>query len=111
MRNEDQHCLNKNRDKEAEITLRVPSNEKKTEMRLGATRPVANARICVGAGRPAISVGLLTVRFRNAQHIIPALLILGLYASPVAWSVSAVPTHHRLVYLLNPRMGLLEAYR
>ena len=58
-----------------------------------------------------LMAGSLMVRFRDVQHIIPTFLTLGLYISPVAWPVSAVPARYRLVYLLNPLSGLLEAFR
>jgi lipopolysaccharide transport system permease protein len=58
-----------------------------------------------------LMAGALMVRFRDVQHMIPTLLSLGLYASPVTWSVSAVPAQYRLVCLLNPLSGSLEAFR
>jgi lipopolysaccharide transport system permease protein len=58
-----------------------------------------------------LTAGALMVRFRDVQHMIPTLLILGLYISPVAWSVSVVPAGYHLVYHLNPLSGLLEAFR
>jgi lipopolysaccharide transport system permease protein len=58
-----------------------------------------------------LMAGALMVRFRDIQHMIPTLLTLGLYASPVAWSVSAVPARYRPACLLNPLGGLLEAFR
>jgi lipopolysaccharide transport system permease protein len=66
-------------------------------------------------GVMALGIGLFAgsamVRFRDVQHMIPTLLTLGLYVSPVAWSVSAVPKRYSLVYLLNPLSGVLEAFR
>jgi lipopolysaccharide transport system permease protein len=58
-----------------------------------------------------LTAGALMVRFRDVQHMIPTLLTFGLYVSPVAWSVSAVPAPYHLVYHLNPLSGLLEAFR
>ena len=43
--------------------------------------------------------------------MLPVLLQCLLYASPVAYDVSAVPARYRGVYLLNPLAGLLEAFR
>jgi lipopolysaccharide transport system permease protein len=63
----------------------------------------------------AIGVGLYTsalmVSYRDLQYAIPVLLQFLLYASPVAYPVSAVPEHLRGVYYLNPIAGLLEAFR
>jgi lipopolysaccharide transport system permease protein len=73
--------------------------------------PVWMAVLVVMALGIGLMAGALMVRFRDVQHMIPTLLTLGLYASPVAWSVSAVPARYRVVHLLNPLSGLLEAFR
>jgi lipopolysaccharide transport system permease protein len=53
----------------------------------------------------------LMVPYRDLQYVIPVLLQFLLYASPVAYSVAAVPERLRLVFLLNPLSALLEAFR
>jgi len=53
----------------------------------------------------------LMVPYRDLQYVIPVLLQFLLYASPVAYSVGAVPERLRMVFLLNPLSGLLEAFR
>jgi lipopolysaccharide transport system permease protein len=58
-----------------------------------------------------LMAGALMVRYRDVQYIIPVALTLGLYASPVAWPVTAIPGRYRLAYALNPLGGLLEAFR
>ena len=63
----------------------------------------------------AVGVGMyasaLTVSYRDVGFILPVLTQFLLYASPVAYAVSAVPPHLRFVYFLNPLSGLLEAFR
>lgn len=63
----------------------------------------------------ALGIGVytsaLTVRYRDLQYVLPVLLQMLLYASPVAYSVSAVPDRLRPLYFLNPISGLLEAFR
>jgi lipopolysaccharide transport system permease protein len=63
----------------------------------------------------AMGVGLLacglTVRYRDVQYILPVALQFMLYASPVGYSVSAVPENLRQIYMLNPLAPLLEAFR
>lgn len=73
--------------------------------------PVWLALLTIMALGVGLMAGALMVRFRDVQHMIPTLLTLGLYISPVAWPASAVPAQCRLVYLLNPLSGLLEAFR
>jgi lipopolysaccharide transport system permease protein len=65
----------------------------------------------------AISVGIglvaaaLSVSYRDVQYIVPVFMQILLYASPVAYSVSAVPEHLRWIYLINPISAPLEAMR
>lgn len=63
----------------------------------------------------AVGLGLYTsalmVSYRDLQYAIPVLVQLLLYASPVAYAVSAVPERLRAFYFLNPLAGLLEAFR
>ena len=63
----------------------------------------------------ALGIGLfaaaLTVRYRDVQYVLPFMIQLLLYASPVAYGVSAVPAHLRRFYLLNPVAPLLDALR
>jgi lipopolysaccharide transport system permease protein len=62
----------------------------------------------IGAG---LWVGALNVRYRDFNNIIPLLLQIGLYVSPVAYSSRIIPDHWRLIYSLNPMAGLLDGYR
>lgn len=63
----------------------------------------------------SLGIGLiaaaLTVSYRDVQYIMPVVLQILLYASPIAYALSAVPQHLRWVYLLNPLTGPLEAFR
>lgn len=63
----------------------------------------------------ALGLGLfmsaLTVRYRDVQYVLPFVIQLLLYASPVAYGVSVVPEHLRRFYLLNPLAPLLDGLR
>lgn len=63
----------------------------------------------------AMGLGLfmaaLTVRYRDVQYVLPFLIQLLLYASPVAYGVAVVPERVRRFYLLNPVAPLLDALR
>src|SRR5206468_1613529 len=63
----------------------------------------------------ALGIGLMTgawmVRYRDIAHVLPTILQLGMYASPVAWSTVLVPEKYRWVFLANPLSGLLDAFR
>lgn len=63
----------------------------------------------------ALAVGLwssaLNVRYRDVGSIIPFLAQIWMYASPVAYPVSMVPEKWRLLYSLNPMVGVIEGFR
>lgn len=67
------------------------------------------------AAATALGVGLwlaaLNVRYRDIGYVIPFLIQCWLYASPVAYPVSLVPEKWRLLYSLNPMVGVIEGFR
>jgi len=58
-----------------------------------------------------LCLGPLNVRFRDVKHALPFLVQIGMYASPVVYPVSIVPEHWRLLYSLNPMVGVIEGFR
>jgi lipopolysaccharide transport system permease protein len=64
--------------------------------------------LSLGIGLCAAS---LAVSYRDVQYILPVFLQILLYASPIAYAVSAVPEHLRPIYLINPLSSVLEAFR
>jgi lipopolysaccharide transport system permease protein len=61
----------------------------------------------------AVSLWLaaLNVRYHDVAYVIPFLMQIWMYASPVAYPVSIVPPAWRLVYSLNPMAGVIEGFR
>jgi lipopolysaccharide transport system permease protein len=63
----------------------------------------------------AMGLGLLaaalTVSYRDVQYVLPVVTQFLLYASPVAYSLSAVPSAYQVFFMVNPLSGLLEAFR
>jgi lipopolysaccharide transport system permease protein len=55
--------------------------------------------------------GALQVRYRDVAYIVPFLLQFLFYASPVAYSVTAVPAKYRVIYDVNPLTWLLTEFR
>lgn len=53
----------------------------------------------------------LNVRFRDFRHLIPFLLQLGVYVSPVGYSSLVLPDKWRLIYSLNPMVGVIDGFR
>ncbi len=63
----------------------------------------------------SLGVGLwaaaLTVPYRDVQYVLPVAIQLGLYASPIAYSIAAIPQRYRLLYYVNPMASLMDAFR
>jgi lipopolysaccharide transport system permease protein len=63
----------------------------------------------------ALAVGLwlspLNVRYRDVGHTIPFVIQFWMFASPVVYPVSLVPEPWRLIYSLNPMVGVIEGFR
>lgn len=66
-------------------------------------------------GLLSLGLGLLfsalTVRYRDFRHIVPFLLQLGIYASPVGYSTALVPDEWQTLFYLNPIAGIIDAFR
>ena len=63
----------------------------------------------------ALGLGLwlaaLNVTYRDFRYIIPFIVQFGLYLSPVGFSSSIVPEQWRLLYSLNPMVGVIDGFR
>jgi lipopolysaccharide transport system permease protein len=53
----------------------------------------------------------LNVRYRDIQHIVPFLVQLWLFATPIAYPSSLLADHWRTAYALNPMVGVVEGFR
>jgi len=53
----------------------------------------------------------LNVEYRDFRHIIPFVVQFGLYISPVGFSSSIIPARWRLLYSLNPVVGVIDGFR
>ena len=60
---------------------------------------------------PALWITSLNVKYRDFRFIIPFIVQFGLYVSPVGFSSSVVPNEWRLLYSLNPIVGIIDGFR
>lgn len=58
-----------------------------------------------------IWVSALSIRFRDFMQVIPLLLRLGMFISPIGYSLASVPAQYHWWYKLNPVSGLIEGFR
>jgi lipopolysaccharide transport system permease protein len=63
----------------------------------------------------AFGVGLyltaVNVKYRDFRYIIPFIVQFGLYITPVGFSSSVIPEKWRLIYALNPMVGVIDGFR
>lgn len=63
----------------------------------------------------AFAIGQLTaainVRYRDATHVVPVVLQLLMFVSPIVYSSSLVPGAWARLYALNPLVGLIDGFR
>ena len=53
----------------------------------------------------------LNVKCREFRYVIPFVVQFGLYLSPVGFSSTIVPPQWRLLYSLNPMVGVIDGFR
>jgi homopolymeric O-antigen transport system permease protein len=60
---------------------------------------------------PALWITALNIKYRDLRLVIPFLVQLGMYVSPVGFSSSVVPENWRFLYSLNPMVGVIDGFR
>lgn len=56
-------------------------------------------------------IAALNVKYRDFRYLIPFVVQIGLYVSPVGFSSAIVPDEWRFVYSLNPMVGVIDGFR
>jgi lipopolysaccharide transport system permease protein len=62
----------------------------------------------IGAG---LFFASLNVKYRDFRFIVPFVVQVGFYISPVGYSSSLVPEKYRFLYSLNPMVGVIDGFR
>lgn len=62
----------------------------------------------MGAGLVTAALG---VRYRDVRFVLPFVVQCGFFAAPVGYSAAVVPERWRLVFALNPMVGVMEGFR
>jgi lipopolysaccharide transport system permease protein len=60
---------------------------------------------------PALWISALNVKYRDFRYVIPFIVQFGLYVSPVGFSSSVIPDRWRLLYSINPMVGVIDGFR
>jgi lipopolysaccharide transport system permease protein len=60
---------------------------------------------------PGLWITALNLKYRDFRFVIPFLVQIGLYISPVGFSSAIVPEQWRFLYSLNPMVGVIDGFR
>jgi lipopolysaccharide transport system permease protein len=53
----------------------------------------------------------LSIRFRDVKHAMPFVVRMLIYSAPIVYSASSIPEKYRVLYALNPIVGVIEGFR
>jgi lipopolysaccharide transport system permease protein len=60
---------------------------------------------------PGLLLTALNVRFRDFRFVVPFVVQFGLFISPVGYSTDIIPANWRLLFSLNPMVGVIDGFR
>jgi lipopolysaccharide transport system permease protein len=60
---------------------------------------------------PALWITALSVKYRDFRYVVPFIVQLGVYLSPIGFSSQVVPQQWRLLYSLNPIVAVVDGFR
>lgn len=75
------------------------------------TLPLFVAMAFLASLGPGLLLASLNVKYRDFRNVIPFVVQFGLYFSPVGFSSSVIPEQWRLLYSLNPMVGVIDGCR
>jgi len=53
----------------------------------------------------------LAIRFRDVKFALPFVVRMLIYSAPIVYSAASIPETYRMIYSLNPIVGVIEGYR
>ena len=60
---------------------------------------------------PSLWLTAFNVKYRDFRYVIPFIVQFGLYISPVGFTSAIIPDNWRLLYSLNPMVGVIDGFR
>ncbi|PZU97932.1 MAG: phosphate ABC transporter permease [Pseudanabaena sp.] len=75
------------------------------------TLPIFTLIACAASMGVGLWLAALTVQYRDFRFVVPFIVQFGLYISPVGFSSSIVPEQWRLLYSINPMVGVIDGFR
>ncbi len=75
------------------------------------TLPLFILVACAASMGAGLWFAALTVEYRDFRYVVPFIVQLGLYVSPVGFSSSIIPEKWRVLYSINPMVGVIDGFR
>jgi lipopolysaccharide transport system permease protein len=75
------------------------------------TLPLFTLMAFLAALGPGLLLTALNVKFRDFRYVVPFIVQFGLFISPVGFSSEVIPEQWRLIYSLNPIVGVIDGFR
>ena len=76
-----------------------------------ATLPAFVALAFAAAFGAGLCLSALNVKYRDFRYVVPFIIQFGLYVSPVGFASDRIPARWRLLYSLNPMVGVIDGFR
>src|SRR2546423_3207797 len=73
--------------------------------------PLFTILVLITSAGAGLWLAALNVEYRDFRYVIPFIVQFGLFISPVGFSSSVVPEKWRLLYSLNPMVGVIDGFR
>lgn len=73
--------------------------------------PFFTALAFVSALGAGLWLAALNVKYRDFRYIVPFIVQVGLYISPVGFSSAVIPAEWRWLYSFNPMVGVIDGFR
>jgi len=73
--------------------------------------PVLVLFLTLTASGVGAALAALNAKYRDIRYTIPFLIQMWMFASPIVYPASMVPESYRVLYALNPMVGIIEGFR
>lgn len=73
--------------------------------------PLLVLLLMIAASGPGILLSGWSVQYRDLKYAMSFVIQLLMYAAPVVYPLSSIPEQYRLIYSINPMVGIIEGFR
>jgi lipopolysaccharide transport system permease protein len=73
--------------------------------------PAFTALALLASAGAGVWLAALNVKYRDFRYVVPFIVQFGLYISPVGFSSTIVPARWKILYDLNPMVGVIDGFR